>query len=211
MKCPLHALIVEDSPDDAEMLLMELSRYGFLVTAERVETREDLMAALEKPGWDIILSDHYMPQFSSTGVLGTIKHADVDVPCIIVSGASGEEAAIAAMHNGAADYILKDNMARLGPAVERELREAEMRRKRQQAEETIAYMAYYDPLTGLPNRTLLQDRFSQAAARRRRHQNMVVLMFLDVDRFKKVNDSLGHSAGDQVLQDLGKRLSRCVR
>ena len=211
MKRPLRALIVDDSESDAMLLVNQLTRDGFNVTSERVETREAMVRALDTAEWDVVLSDHFMPNFSSKGVLELLERSDRDIPCIIVSGAIGEEAAVNSMREGASDYIRKENMARLGPAVAREIRECGVRQKRREAEETIAYMAYYDPLTGLPNRALLKDRFNQAIASARRNKQMLAVMFLDLDRFKNVNDSLGHSAGDQLLKDVSRRLSHCVR
>jgi len=124
---PLHVLIVEDSEDDALLLERVLRRGGYDVTAERVCTAEAMQAALQNRAWDVVISDHSMPQFSSTGALTLLQGRWLDLPFIIVSGCIGEEVAVAAMKAGANDYILKSNLTRLVPAVERELREAENR------------------------------------------------------------------------------------
>ncbi|HET6383205.1 MAG TPA: EAL domain-containing protein [Armatimonadota bacterium] len=210
-RTPLRVLLVEDQPDDADLIILELTRAGFDAAWQRVETADEMLASLQAASWDIILSDHSMPHFSSSGVLRLLEHTGVDTPCILISGAIGEEAAVSAMRSGASDYILKDNLARLGPAVERELREADVRRKRQQAEELVAHMAYHDPLTGLPNRSLFRDRFEQALVGARRRRRPMAVMFLDVDRFKNINDTLGHSVGDVLLQALADRLRQCMR
>ena len=135
MSTPLRVLIVEDQEDDAALMLRELRRAQFEPEYERVETEEELAAALEKGGWEIILSDHGLPRFNSLQALNILHESGLDLPFIIVSGSIGEDLAVAAMKSGAHDYIMKNNLARLGPAVERELREAEVRRARRDAEE----------------------------------------------------------------------------
>lgn len=135
MSTPLRVLIVEDQEDDAALMLRELRRAQFEPEYERVETEEELAAALEKGGWDIVLSDHGLPRFNSLQALNMLHESGLDLPFIIVSGSIGEDLAVAAMKSGAHDYIMKNNLARLGPAVERELREAEVRRARRDAEE----------------------------------------------------------------------------
>jgi PAS domain S-box-containing protein len=134
MSTPLHVLIVEDSEDNSLLLKNELARGGYEVTYSRVETAEAMRAALAEGSWDIIVSDHRMPQFSSLDALKVHKESKSDVPFIVVSGSMGEELAVGAMKAGAYDYIMKDNLTRLVPTVERELREAESRRQRRRAE-----------------------------------------------------------------------------
>lgn len=133
----LRVLLVEDSPDDAELILHELERGGYRVTSERVDTRQDLAEALERSRWDIVLSDYAMPQFSGPEALTLVKAKGVDVPFIIVSGTIGEDAAVAAMRGGAHDYVLKQSLARLCPALERELREAALRVERKKMQEQL--------------------------------------------------------------------------
>src|SRR5215218_5937383 len=136
MDAPLKVLLVEDSEDDALLLLRELRRGGYEPLCERVDTAAAMEAALEERTWDIVISDHSMPAFSSSAALELLRAKGfVDMPFIIVSGQIGEDVAVAAMKAGAHDYIMKDNLARLNTAIERELREAEGRRERRRAEE----------------------------------------------------------------------------
>ena len=137
MGIPLRVLIVEDSEDDTILVVRELQRGGYEPTSERVDTPEAMNAALEQQAWDIVLCDYAMPRFSMPAALAMVKEKGLDLPFIIVSGAIGEEAAVAAMRAGACDYVMKGNLARLAPAVERELREAEVRRERKRAEEAL--------------------------------------------------------------------------
>ena len=134
---PLRALLVEDSELDAELLARALTRGGFALTWARVDTAEEMERELSKHAWDLVLCDHAMPRFSAPAALQLLKSHDPDVPFIIVSGYIEEETAVAAMKAGAHDYIMKDRLARLVPAVERELRDAEVRRARAKSEEAL--------------------------------------------------------------------------
>jgi signal transduction histidine kinase len=136
---PLKALIVEDSLSDAELLLMELKRSGYDVSCERVETAEAMRAALAGATWDIILSDYSLPTFSAPEALGIAQTQESDVPFIIISGTIGEETAVSALKAGAHDFLVKGRLARLAPAIERELRDAEARRDRKRLEEQLRH------------------------------------------------------------------------
>src|SRR5436190_8420628 len=133
----LNLLLVEDSEDDAELMLIELRRGGYQPAYLRVENSDDMQAALKGRDWDIIISDYVMPQFSGPAALKLLHESGCDVPIIIVSGHIGEDIAVAAMKSGANDYVMKDRLARLVPAVERELREAQVRRARRAADEAL--------------------------------------------------------------------------
>src|SRR6266702_742355 len=133
----LRVLVVEDSELDAALLLRALERGGFKPVSEIVDTAEAMLAALEHKSWDLILADHAMPQFSAPEALDLVKKRGIDVPFIIVSGHINEETAVAAMQAGAHDYVMKERLARLVPAVRRELREAAVRRARHESEENL--------------------------------------------------------------------------
>ncbi|MBI5676424.1 MAG: PAS domain S-box protein [Nitrospirae bacterium] len=135
LKKPLRLLIVEDSEDDALLLLRELKKGGYMPVSERIETSEAMKTSLEKNRWDIIISDYVLPRFSGLAALNILKESGQDIPFIIVSGNIGEDIAVEAMKAGAHDYIIKGNLKRLIPAVERELREAGVRGERKIIEE----------------------------------------------------------------------------
>jgi PAS domain S-box-containing protein len=134
MKRLLRLLAVEDSEDDTLLLLRVLEKGGFRVESRRVETALALKAALEEATWDIVLSDYSMPAFNAVGALSVLQATGKDIPFLVVSGSIGEARAVEIMQMGAQDYIFKDNLARLVPAVIRELRESEGRARRREAE-----------------------------------------------------------------------------
>lgn len=137
MSTPLRVLIVEDSEDDALLIERELKQSGYDLVFEQVDTPEDMKAALTKGIWDVIISDYSMPHFSAPAALVLFKEMGLDIPFIIVSGAVGEQTAVELMKAGAHDFIMKDNLARLVPAIKRELGDAEVRRERKQAQEKL--------------------------------------------------------------------------
>ena len=207
----LRVLLVEDSEDDALLLERELRRNGYRPWLWRVDSEQGLGRALEDGGWDVVITDHNLPGFSSETALQMVRQAEIDAPVIILSGTIGEEAAVAAMKAGAADYIMKNNMARLVPAIERELRDAEVRRRHRQAEATIRHLAYHDPLTGLTNCHQFEQRLNDALAAARETNGQHALLYLDLDQFKVVNDTCGHVAGDELLKQVALLLHAQVR
>jgi len=126
----LRLLVVEDSPDDTLFLVRELRRGGYAPSWERVDTAAAMSEALDRQNWDLVVADFSMPQFNALSALELLRAKGGDQPFIIVSGTIGDELAVKAMKNGAQDYILKGNLSRLVPAVDRELREAIERRER---------------------------------------------------------------------------------
>lgn len=129
----LHLLIIEDSEDDALLLLHRFREAGYRCVSQRVDNAPDMRAALESGHWDAVLSDHSMPQFSALAALHLLQEYHADLPFIIVSGVINEDTAVAAMRSGAHDYLSKNNLDRLIPAVERELRQAHSRAERRAA------------------------------------------------------------------------------
>ena len=137
MKRPLKVLLVEDSPDDADLALGQLRRAGYDVRAKVVESAAGFMAALGEEPWDLVLSDYQLPSFTGIEALRLLRTARHDTPFVLISGTVGEDVAVEAMKAGANDYLLKQSLVRLGPAVERELREAENRRLKESAERAL--------------------------------------------------------------------------
>jgi len=135
MKQLLKVLILEDDDNDALLLEMALNRGGYAAQCHRVQTRKAMVAALERQSWDLIVSDYVMPGYNGLEALALVKEKAIDVPFIIVSGHITEDTAVAALKAGAHDYVMKDNLSRLGPVVERELREVELRREKRKTEE----------------------------------------------------------------------------
>src|SRR5258706_1847694 len=130
----LRVLNVEDREQDAVLLWRHLSSAGYEVAADRVDTADAMKAALRRKKWDIILCDYSMPRFSALAALDVLRESGLDLPLIIISGTVGEQVAVEAMRAGANDYLMKDNLVRLAPTIERELNEAENRRNKGQAE-----------------------------------------------------------------------------
>jgi len=333
MDRPLNILIVEDSQDDCDLLLLELRRAGYTLRHERVETALAMAEALKRQSWDAIVSDYSLPQFNGLEALQLLRSCDPDIPFILVSGALGERTAVTAMHAGADDYIIKTDIGRFIPALERALRDAEARRERRASEERLKlagmvfrgtsegiiitdarraiiqvndafnsvtgytieemlgktpellgsrlnderfcramleklvrsghwegevwntrkngevypawvtisalrnerrrithyvgmvtditaikesqkrleYLASYDGLTGLPNRSFFHSRLQHAIEAASRHGHLLAILFIDLDNFKMINDTLGHDMGDRLLVEMAGRLKGCVR
>jgi PAS domain S-box-containing protein len=139
MKSPIRVLIIKDNEDDTIFEIDTLIRGGFDIVHERIETREEFLHALNQFSWDCIISDYAVPGFSGLEALGELKKSGKDIPFILISGTFGEETAVSAMKAGASDYIMKNNLNRLIPAFERELREAESRHQKKQGDAAIQF------------------------------------------------------------------------
>jgi len=183
----LRILLIEDSANDAKLVAQELRRLGRPIEIERVETADAMREALKRRPWDIVLSDWSLPKFSGPAALAVMQELESDLPFVIVSGTVGEEAAVDAMRGGAHDYVLKDRLARLVPAVERELREHKNRRARREAEEALRAS---------------NDRFSRLTS-----SGIVAILFGDVTgEILEANDAflqmVGYSRDDLVAGEL---------
>lgn len=131
MKGTLRVLLVEDSEDDAILIKRELGKGGFLPVIRRVDDEEAMKQELSKGNLDIVISDYVLPRFGGLEALRVFREAHTDVPFILISGKIGEDSAVEAMREGASDYIMKGNLARLNSAIRRELEEAQVRRERE--------------------------------------------------------------------------------
>lgn len=211
MPSSLHVLLLEDSPADAELMVEELRQAGFEPNWQRVQTESEYLAQLDKLP-DLILADYSLPQFDGLRALQLLKGRGLDIPFIIVSGCIGEEVAVQCMKDGAADYLLKDRLTRLGQAVGQALDRKRLLEEKRQAEERLFHEAYHDALTGLPNRALFLDRLRQAIVRGKRDDTYsFAVLFMNLDGFNVVNDSLGPPVGDRLLVEVGQRLALQVR
>lgn len=130
----LRVLVIEDRPDDVELIRAELAKGGAKIDLRSTDSADGMRSLLESERFDVILSDYVLPRFGAMKALEIAKKAVPDTPFLIISGRIGEETAVEGMKAGADDYLMKDNLARLGPAVERARREAEVRRQRRTAE-----------------------------------------------------------------------------
>src|SRR3979411_2366255 len=144
MGVPLRVLIIEDSQDDAALVVRELKRAGYEITFQRVATPDMLKSVLAGQDWDLVISDFTMPLFSGTDALKVVRSTGSEVPFIFVSGAMGEDTAVAALKDGAQDYLLKTNLKRLVPAVQRELREVEEHRQRKRLEQHVQQLQKFE-------------------------------------------------------------------
>ncbi len=198
MNKPLRVLIVDDSEDDTLLLVRKLKRDGFNPTFERVDTPEAMEDALSKNTWDIILSDYNMPRFDAFAALDILKKSGIDIPFIIVSGAIGEETAVAAMKAGAHDYIMKDNLARLVAAIERELGEAQIRHKKRETEKQLEH-SFFDLAETVARAMDSRDPYTAGHARKVAEYARKIGEKMELDR-DKINGL--YVCG--LLHDIGK-------
>ncbi len=211
MSIPLSILFVEDSVDDVQLTLLHLSGSDYSIEWEQVYTEAALRQALTRRSWDVVLCDYVMPGFDGARALVVVREQEQHVPFIFVSGAIGEDVAVEAMQAGAQDYVMKHSLKRLLPAIERALREAIAKRDRNRLHERLDFLAHHDPLTGLANRSLFLDHMSLAIHDAHRYNTNVAVVFVDVDKFKLVNDTYGHEAGDEILKHVATQMSLCSR
>ena len=203
----IKVLLVEDNDFDAHLtqdILAEWSIEQFAIT--HVARLSEALARLGKERFDAVLLDLSLPDGYGLTTLRQVQAASPTIPIIVLSGVSDQTLALQAVQNGAQDYLVKGQGQ--PELLTRSIRYA-MERKR--AEERLMYLAQYDHLTGLVNRTMFRDRLVQAMARSKRLQQPLGLMLLDLDRFKAVNDTMGHSVGDQLLKAVADRLQACIR
>ncbi len=199
---PIRVLLVEDNPGDVCLIremLAEANETDFaLEEAARLSVAHD---RLNREDVDLVLLDLSLPDSSGLETFQKIRIHVPSVPIVVLSGLNDETLAVKAVQSGAQDYLVKGQVD--SNVLVRSIRYA-IERKR--AEETIRKLAYFDPLTGLPNRILFNDRLALALAHAQRNKQKLAVMLLDLDRFKNVNDSLGHNTGDQLLKAVGEEL-----
>ena len=211
MSTSLNLLLLEDSAADAELMVEALRESGFDPSFRRVDTKDAFLRELDHPP-DFILSDYSMPQFTAQDALRLMKERGLDLPFIIVSGCIGEDMAVECMKAGAADYLLKDRLGRLGHAVTQALERKRLLEEKRQAEQRLFLETFHDSLTGLPNRALFMDRLERVLLQSRRQPgHLFALLQVNLDGFKMVHSGLGPSLADRLLIEVSQRILRRVR
>ena len=203
----MKLLLVEDNPADADFLQASLRRQrAGDVELINVPTLAQATEQLTTNSFDVVLLDLHLPDGFGLQCLDTIQAVNNEIPIVVLSGQDDEEFAVSILNKGAQDYLVK--WEGQGRTILRSIRYAIERKK---SDLHLNYLAQYDPLTGIPNRQFFNDQLTRATARARRDGRKVTLLFLDLDAFKVVNDTLGHDAGDRLLKEVADRIRRSVR
>lgn len=199
MSIPLRVLLIEDSEDDAMLLERELKRGGFEPVSKRVQTADALSTLLKQQKWDIVISDYMMPKFNGLEAFKLVKESGLDLPFIIISGKIGEDTAVGAMKTGVHDYIMKDKLARLIPAIQRELREAEVRKERKLTEEALkeSERRFALFMRHLPGLAYIKDEQGKI---------LYINEFAEETYGWKIKDVLGKTDSDLWPQEIASRI-----
>lgn len=203
----IKVLLVEDNEDDTRLVKELLSHDcpGKFVI-ETVNRLQEAIEIIKQEEFDVVLTDLSLPDSDGMETISRIQESNSNLPIIVLSGQESESLAMKIVQSGAQDYLVKGQGD--GYLISKALRYA-IERKRIQ--EGLSYLAQYDSLTGLANRNLFRERLSRALIRVDRNKSLVALMFIDLDRFKNINDTLGHDAGDKLLIEVSRRLEKCTR
>src|SRR5687768_7892237 len=195
----------------ASLIRYRLEADGLHVVVRRVAQPDALSTALGEARWDFVLASDAVAGLPLSEVLRAVHLRDPDLPVLVTATTPGEAAAVAAIKAGASDYVLQADLSRLSGAILAELEQARERRTIRRTESSLEHLAMHDALTELPNRRLFEDRLANALRVASRDRHGLVLMVMDLNGFKPVNDTFGHQAGDVLLRLVGGRLREALR
>ncbi len=204
---PLSILLIEDSKGDALLIEKELNKVipeGYVL--QKAETLEEALNLLPNNKFHVALLDRSLPDAEGFDGLYSLQNMAPDLPVIFLTSYQNEQTALESIKQGAQDYLFKDKSN--GPIIKRAIQFAILRKE---FEGVLIERANFDLLTGLANRWLFENRLDMAIAKMKRNQTIFAILFLDLDRFKKLNDVHGHAAGDKVLKEVGMRLKQSLR
>ncbi len=204
---PIEILLVEDNPGDVKLFKENLAEAGaarFCLTC--VGQLTDTIKCLNEEQYDIVILNLSLPDSQGFNTFTSVRMHAPKVPIILLASNNNEDLAVKALQNGAQDYLIKGQVN--GSVLSRSISYAIERHHARQNEHRLAY---FDALTNLPNRQLFYDRLHHALSHAQRYGQKVALLFIDLDYFKLVNDSMGHYMGDLILQEVAQRLEGCLR
>ncbi|MCW8929137.1 MAG: EAL domain-containing protein [Gammaproteobacteria bacterium] len=212
----LRIIILHHKQSETNLLLGEIQKSGYKLTYKLTDNISELTNLLHKSNWDLIIANYNGPRYSALNALNITKEISLDIPFVVfadqyISKHSDEAIAVEVMKAGAHDFVTYENLIRLVPVVNREIKEAEIRAAHRRADETIRYQAYHDTLTRLPNRALFFDRLQHRIHSAQRNKTNVSLLLFNLSQFKNINEELGYHCGDILLQQLGSRLKSSLR
>jgi diguanylate cyclase (GGDEF)-like protein len=202
----VNILLIDDDEDEFIITRDLFAELGECYHLDWSKSYERGLAEIMNGAYAVCLLDFHLGAHSGLEFLTEAAARNCAIPIILLTGQGDYEVDLAAMKAGASDYLDKRHLS--APVLERSIRYALERKK---TEEKIKFLAYYDQLTSLPNRTLFYDRLKTAFASARRHGRLCAVLFLDIDNFKRINDTLGHTLGDRLIQEVAHRLLRCIR